>query len=320
MGWRIIEIDKNAHVKLFLNNLIVSGDIKMSIPINDIDVVLFSNSRTNVSVNLLNYLANQNVCVFFCDEKYMPCAVVNPIVGNLFTLKIFNEQIKWSTEFKNKAWKKIVEIKCENQFKYLKHLNLLPIQIEKDISKYISEIEDGDATNREGHIAKIYWHILFGIEFSRTKEHLIINQILNYGYTVINAMIARSIIKKGLDCRISLFHKSVYNQFALSSDLIEPFRNIVDILVVELLKNNLITKGDGVLTIELKEICLDFIANFKLLINGLSQQLNNAIDEFVDSLVNKNIEKVTIEYFYDVETIKEEKQDYFHLDEENVKV
>ncbi|MEG1009655.1 MAG: CRISPR-associated endonuclease Cas1 [Clostridia bacterium] len=109
-----------------------------------------------------------------------------------------------------------------------------------------------------------------------------INMVLNYGYTIINGMVARSIIKKGLDCRISIFHKSVYNQFALSSDFIEPFRAVVDILVIELLKNNVISNETLFLDKYLKEIILDFIANFKLMINGLFQQLNNAIDEFVD--------------------------------------
>ena len=311
MGWRIVEINKNCHTKLFLNNLIISGDTNISIPINDIDVILFTNSRTKVSVNLINELANQNVCIFFCDQKYMPTSMVFPVVGNLLTLKIFNDQIKWTDEFKGNVWKKIIQLKCVNQFKYLQYLQRINIQESFELQRYISEISFFDSTNREGHIAKIYWHKLFDSNFSRDNDSIIINKLLNYGYTIINGMIARSIIKKGLDCRISIFHKSVYNQFALSSDLIEPFRNVVDILVVELLKRNLINFNNDDLTIELKEICLDFIANFKIMINGLYQQLNNAIDEFVDSLVNKTIFNLTIEYSYEVDT----KQDsYFGED------
>lgn len=320
MGWRILEINKNCHVKLFLKNLIITGEANISIPINDIDVVLFTNPRTNISINLLNELVQENICVFFCDSKYMPCSMVFPIVGNLLTLKIFNEQIKWDDNFKAIVWKKIVELKCSNQIQFLKFLDLLSDQEYMVLLNYVNQVELNDQTNREGHIAKIYWHKLFGVNFSRDNDSLTINKILNYGYTILNGMVARSIIKKGLDCRISVFHKSVYNHFALSSDLIEPFRNIVDILVIELMKNNLISLEDtNDLTIELKEICLDFIANFKLMINGFYQQLNNAIDEFVDSLVNKTIFNVTIEYSYEVET-KKDNIDLLENDTENVSI
>lgn len=302
MGWRILEINKNSHIKLFLNNLIVTGETNISISVHDIDVILFTNPRTNISVNLLNELVEQNICVFFCDSKYMPCSMVFPIIGNLLTLKVFNEQIQWSQTFKAKAWKKIVELKCSNQISYLKFLDILSDREYLILLNYLNGIEENDSTNREGHIAKIYWNKLFNTNFSRENDFLTINKILNYGYTIINGMVARSIIKKGLDSRIGIFHKSVYNHFALSSDLIEPFRNVIDILVIELIKNNIITiEETNDLTIELKEICLDFIANFKLMINGFYQQLNNAIDEFVDSLVNKTIFDVSIEYSYEVE-------------------
>lgn len=309
MGWKIIEINKNCYVKFFLNNLIISGEQNISIPINDIDVLLFTNCRTNISVNLLNELTENNVCVFFCDSKYMPTSMLFPINGNLLTLKIFEKQLEWTDDFKGKVWQKIISIKCKNQFNYLKFLNLINENEQKEIEKMINEIDIFDKTNREGHVAKIYWHKLFGINFSRSDKENQLNKLLNYGYTILNGMIARSIIKKGLDCRISIFHKSVYNQFALSSDLIEPFRNVVDILVIELLKRNLISNEYGNLSIDLKEICLDFIANFKIMINGLYQHLNNAIDEFVDNLVNENILNISIDYSYEVDT--NTNQDYF---------
>lgn len=309
MGWKIIEINKNCYVKFFLNNLIISGEQNISIPINDIDVLLFTNCRTNISVNLLNELTENNVCVFFCDSKYMPTSMLFPINGNLLTLKIFEKQLEWTDDFKGKVWQKIISIKCKNQFNYLKFLNLINENEQKEIERMINEIDIFDKTNREGHVAKIYWHKLFGINFSRSDKENQLNKLLNYGYTILNGMIARSIIKKGLDCRISIFHKSVYNQFALSSDLIEPFRNVVDILVIELLKRDLISNEYGNLSIDLKEICLDFIANFKIMINGLYQHLNNAIDEFVDNLVNENILNISIDYSYEVDT--NTNQDYF---------
>lgn len=315
MGWRIIEINKNSNIKLFLNNLIILGETNISIPINDIDVIMFNNNRINVSINLINKLCEENVCVFFCDEKYLPSSMVFPIVGNLLTLKIFNNQINWTNDFKGKVWQKIITLKCKNQLFFLKHLNLLNKEETNSISEYINNIEEHDQTNREGHISKIYWHKLFGIDFNRTNDCLQINKLLNYGYTVINGMVARSIIKKGLDCRVGIFHKSVWNQFALSSDLIEPFRIVVDILVIELLNRNLIKNSSGELINDIKEICLDFIANFKLKINGLYQQLNNAIDEFIDSLINETIFNVEIEYPYEIDVVETDCEDNFFEDE-----
>lgn len=313
MGWRIVEIDKNCYVKLFLNNLIISGDINISIPINDIDVLLFANSRTNISVELLNELVNQNICVFFCDRKYMPCSMLFPIIGNVLTLKIFGEQIKWTNRFKSDVWEKIIKLKCNNQLKYLEFLGKINDQEKEWLNENIDVIKGFDETNREGQISRLYWEKLFRDKYSRQDDSLLINKILNYGYTVLNGMVARSVVKKGLDCRISIFHKSVHNQFALSSDLIEPFRNVVDILVVELLKRNLIGLYNGVLSKELKLICLDWIANFRVMVNGNFQQLNNAIDDFVDSLINKTIFNFEIEYSYDVD---DKKKDYF-LDEKD---
>lgn len=300
MGWRIVEIEKNCFVKFFLNNLIITGTQKITIPINDIDVVLFSNCRINVSINLLNALAKENVAVFFCDENYIPTSMLFPIVGNIATLKILDKQINWPKEFKGKLWQKIVYTKCSNQINYLKYLNLISDVDLDNLNSYLNNINEFDTSNREGHIAKDYWYKLFGDKFSRQNDDLIVNMVLNYGYTVLNGMVARSIIKKGLDCRISIFHKSVYNQFALSSDFIEPFRAVVDILVVELLKNNVINNETLFLDKPTKEIILDFIANFKLMINGLFQQLNNAIDEFIDCIINETIFNLTIEYDFNV--------------------
>ncbi len=100
-----------------------------------------------------------------------------------------------------------------------------------ELDRYFIELIHGvnhyDSTNREGHAAKVYWHQLYGVEFSRKQEGFV-NTCLNYGYSIVHSYVARSIVKKGLDPRISFFHKSFDNHFALASDLIEPFRSYVD--------------------------------------------------------------------------------------------
>lgn len=299
MGWRIIEINKNCHIKLFLDNLIISGSEKVTIPISNIDLILFTNNRTNVSINTLNKLANNNVVCVFCDEYYKPTSQLIPLIGNNLTIAIFSKQVNWSKSFKDVNWRIITKQKITNQKKLLEHFDICEKPKIEQLSFYINDILDGDPNNREGHAAKLYWFELFGREFKRSDDTNIINSILNFGYTILNNMISRSIVKKGLDPRISLFHKSVWNHYALSSDIIEPFRIVVDIFVYILYKEKIIINGYMTLTREIKQSLIDFIANYRLKINGYFQYLNNAIDIFIDNLINDELLELSLEYEVD---------------------
>jgi CRISPR-associated protein Cas1 len=101
----------------------------------------------------------------------------------------------------------------------------------EDLSKYSDEVKDHDITNREGHAAKVYFNDLFGKGFSRDDKENEINKKLNYGYAILRSYFCRSIIQVGLDPRIGLFHKSIFNYWSLASDLMEPFRPFVDYFV-----------------------------------------------------------------------------------------
>ncbi|MGL4616683.1 MAG: type II CRISPR-associated endonuclease Cas1, partial [Mycoplasmoidaceae bacterium] len=130
------------------------------------------------------------------------------------------------------------------------------------------------------HAAKIYWHELYGKEFNR-HNNCYINKLLNYGYAILRALLTRSIIKKGLDPRISIFHKSFSNFFALSSDLMEPFRIIVDYNVY------LINKESEQKFYEDKEKIIKIFTG-KILINKKKEYINNAVDIFIDNILKQN--------------------------------
>lgn len=279
MGWKIVEIENGDYLKLFLDNLLILNDNdKITIPIKDIDVLLINNYKINISVQLMNSLSEHNILTILCDNKYRPKTFILPFIGNYNSLKIFHSQLEWNHFFKSNLWKQIVVQKIINQSNLvLKCTN--NIEKANQILEFSNNVKEYDISNREGHASKIYWNTLFGKDFSRDDDSYV-NTLLNYGYSILNGYISRSIIKKGLDPRISLFHKSFHNHFALSSDLIEPFRIIVDIEVWNILKEE---KNDFYSD---KERLIK-IFNNKIKVNNSTQYVNNAIDLFIDSIIRQ---------------------------------
>ena len=116
MGWKIIEIENADSLNLFLSNIIIRQDNnKITIPINDIDVLLINNYKLKITINLINELTNNNVLVIFCDNKYLPQSLLIPIIGNVSTIKIVENQINWSTEYKYSVSFQIIKAKIWNQ-------------------------------------------------------------------------------------------------------------------------------------------------------------------------------------------------------------
>lgn len=280
MGWKIIEIENTQKLNLFLDNLVIfnNDNERITIPIIDIDVLLINNYKINISVQLINKLADNNVLLIICDNNYLPCSLVVPIIGNYNTIKILDNQLNWNHKWKSMIWKQIIKMKITNQKELISNMTENKI-IENELNSFLSQIKDYDITNREGHASKIYWHTLFGINFKRFEDDYI-NKLLNYGYTILRGYFTRSIIKKGLDPRISIFHKSFHNYFSLSSDLMEPFRILIDIVVYKIYKIGEIN------FYEHKQLLIE-IFNQKILVNDKYQFINNAIDMFVDCIVNQ---------------------------------
>lgn len=290
MGWKIFEIENAHHLNLFLNNIVIKFDNnELKVPINDLDVLLINNYKLKITINLINELTRNNILVIICDNSYLPQSIIVPIIGNFNTLKVIERQIKWSIEYKAHVWMEIIKQKIKMQANFLKVLN--NIDSYNLLSTLIDEMQLYDVSNREGHAAKIYWHNLFGINFKRHNNDYI-NTLLNYGYTILRGYFTRSIIKKGLDPRISIFHKSFHNYFALASDLMEPFRIVIDCIVYKLY----MTEEKNFYSHK-QEIIKFF--NQKIMINEKYQYINNAIDIYVDAIVNQDIELPKIEFNYE---------------------
>ena len=287
MGFKTLEIVEGEILKTFLDNLLVyRKDTKIIIPINTIDTLIIDNYMSNISVQLLNKLSENNILIIVCDKKHLPALQILPINGNYNSLKIIQQQIKWTNKSKGLLWQQIVREKIKNQINLLKFLNIET----QDLDELKNEIDFFDVSNREGHASKIYWHKLFGKNFNRDDDNEI-NVLLNYGYAVLLGYLSRSIVKKGLDNRISIFHKSFNNHFALACDLMEPFRPMVDYLIHKFyLENNCM-----ILT-TLKDEIIRLFTN-KIKINNQLDYFNNAVDKTIDSVIkNMKIPNINIEY------------------------
>ncbi len=289
MGWKIVEIEQGDHLNLYLNNIVIRKENdKIIIPINDIDTLLINNYKTQISINLINELMENNVVVIICDKNYLPTSNIVPIIGNYNTLKVLENQLKWDNTFKAKLWKEIIYLKITNQYNFLVNFNL-DIKIAEQINILRNEIKDYDISNREGHASKLFWHALFGLSFKRHNNDYY-NSLLNYGYTILRSYVTRSIIKKGLDPRIAIFHKSWHNYYALASDLMEPFRILIDYEVYKIYENSEVN------FYEHKQSLIDCF-NRKMIINGTKYFINKAIDVFIDAIVeHKQLPTIEIDY------------------------
>ena len=193
-------------------------------------MVIIETTAVSLTASLLAELTKQKIKVVFCDEKRNPSSELVPYYGSHDTSAKVRTQITWSKELKAAIWTEVVSDKIRKQ---AEHLELREHSECELLYKYLDELEFGDATNREGHAAKVYFNALFGKSFSRSTENSI-NAALNYGYSIILSCFTREVVCNGYITQLGLFHDNMFNQFNLASDLMEPFRPIVDRKVVDM--------------------------------------------------------------------------------------
>lgn len=208
-------------------------DFIRTVPVEDIGFVLLENQLISITMPLLNALADNNAAVIVCTDKMMPNAMLLNLDSNSIQGERYRDQVNASEPLKKNIWKQTVEAKIRNQAALLDKL-------EKDGSQlkpYWQNVKSGDADNREGVAAKIYWDALFGDDFMRYRTGGSPNEMLNYGYTVLRAAVARSLMGSGLFPAFGIYHRNRYNAFPLADDIMEPYRPFVDEIVFDLYAN-----------------------------------------------------------------------------------
>ena len=210
-------------------------DMTKSIPIEDIGYVVLEHQQTAITLPLLNALSDNNVAVIFCGDNRMPNAMLMNLDSNKTQGESFRAQIEASEPLKKGIWKQVIETKIRNQAALLNKLGK-----DGDLLKpYYSNVKSGDTDNREGIAAKMYWRELFGEDFMRNREGAVPNNLLNYGYTLLRAAVARALMGSGLLPSLGIFHRNRYNAFPLADDIIEPYRPYVDEIVYHMYINGI---------------------------------------------------------------------------------
>ncbi len=208
-------------------------DFVRTVPVEDIGFVLLENQQISITMPLLNALADNNAAVIVCADKMMPNAMLLNLDSNSIQGERYRDQVNASEPLKKNLWKQTVEAKIRNQAALLDKLDK-----DGDLLKpYWQNVKSGDADNREGIAAKIYWDALFGDDFMRYRTGGSPNEMLNYGYTVLRAAVARSLMGSGLFPAFGIYHRNRYNSFPLADDIMEPYRPFVDEIVFDLYAN-----------------------------------------------------------------------------------
>lgn len=231
MSWRTVVVSSSAKLDYQLGYLVVRKDVTVKIHISEISILMIESTAVSLTVALLNELIKKKVKIVFCDEKRNPSAELIPYYGSHDTSAKVRDQIRWNDQEKAVIWTEIVTEKIRKQAELLEEYGRKESKL---LREYIEEIEYGDTTNREGHAAKVYFNALFGMDFTRTEENSL-NAALNYGYGIILSAFNREIAINGYVTQLGLFHNNMFNPFNLGSDLMEPFRILVDQRVKEMM-------------------------------------------------------------------------------------
>lgn len=231
MGWRTVVV--NTHSKLsYKNNHLIFKDAYQTelIHLSEIDILLLETTDIVLTTMLVKRLIDENILVIFCDDKRLPTAMLMPYYARHDSSLQLSKQVTWTEEVKADVWTNIIAQKILNQSLYLGECSFF--EKSQSIMDLYNGLELFDPSNREGHSARIYFNTLFGNDFNREQDNNI-NAGLDYGYALLLSMFARELVVSGCMTQFGLKHANQFNQFNFASDLMEPFRPIVDRIIYE---------------------------------------------------------------------------------------
>lgn len=210
-------------------------DAERTIPIEDIGVVVLDNRRITITTGAVEALLGNNCAIITCDSTNLPVGLMLPLSGNTTQSERFRNQIDASLPLKKQLWQQTIRQKILNQATVL---NKNTGAIVKNMQVWANEVKSGDPDNLEARAAAYYWRNIFPSlpNFVRGREGDPPNNLLNYGYAILRACVARGLVGSGLLPTLGIHHHNRYNAYCLADDIMEPYRPFVDDLVINIMQ------------------------------------------------------------------------------------
>lgn len=227
----VIKMPEVENAKNLLDN--IKKEAEITRPIEDIGVVVLDHKQITITTGVLDVLLENNCAVITCDSRSMPVGLLLPLSGNTTQSERFRHQIEASLPLRKQLWQQTIQYKIRNQMMVLKQSSNAET---KCMQRWINDVKSGDTDNQEARAAAYYWKNLFGhIDgFVRDREGISPNHLLNYGYAILRAVVARSLVASGLLPTFGIHHHNRYNAYCLADDIMEPYRPYVDKLVYDI--------------------------------------------------------------------------------------
>lgn len=275
MTWRTVVISKRSKLFFKMGHMVIRDfENKITkIYLKDISHVILTTTEISITAALMNEFQKQKIKLIISDEKGNPSAELTPLYNSFNSTEKIKAQIKWKKTTKQYLWQLIVKEKIKKQMYHLKAKGLDEYKL---LETYINQVRLNDKTNREAHAAKVYFNALFGKNFSR-NDNSSLNACLNYGYAIILSTINRTLVSMGYLTQLGIFHDNMFNQFNLSSDIIEVWRILIDMEVCNM---------DYNVFDSCKKINLISILNQKIKFDGKIYFVNQAIYLYCKSIID----------------------------------
>lgn len=254
-------------------------DAERTIPIEDIGVVVLDNRRITVTTGAMEALLDNNCAIITCDKTNMPVGLMLPLSGNTTQSERFRNQIDASLPLKKQLWQQTIRQKILNQATVL---NKNTGAIVKNMQVWANDVKSGDPDNYEARAAAYYWRNIFPTlpNFVRGREGEPPNNLLNYGYAILRACVARGLVGSGLLPTLGIHHHNRYNAYCLADDIMEPYRPFVDDLVINIMQQY---PDYSELTLSIKAALLT-IPSLDVMLDGKRSPLMIAVGQTTASL------------------------------------
>jgi len=252
---------------------------EVTIPIEDLGYIVLEDPQITITNGLLMKLVQNKTAVITCDKQHLPCSFLQPLVGHTEQTERIRYQLEASLPLKKNLWQQTVQVKIENQAAHLRGRN----KNELKLKRWASEVKSGDGDNHEAYAAAYYFQNIYSelvSDFSRNQKGMAPNNLLNYGYAILRAVVARALVSSGMLPSVGIFHRNKYNAFCLADDIMEPYRIYVDAVVYEILETGANIEE---LTTAIKSQLLTIPA-LDVLIDGKWSPLMTAVSRTTNSL------------------------------------